>query len=163
MFDVKSDPRGSLEQSTILACPSRAGNHERPKRRDARHALRLHVLRLHPNCNGHGLDWRVCRFACCKRRQAFGVGGHQVSGEQKVDGVSASLVYENGVLTQAATRGDGVVGDDITHNVRTIRDVPLRVPLKAKFPARLEVRGEIYMTNAELSRLNVIQKEKGFR
>lgn len=79
--------------------------------------------------------------------------------EQKVDGVSASLVYENGILTQAATRGDGVVGDDITHNVRTIREIPLK--LTGKVPERLEVRGEIYMTNAELSRLNVLQKEKG--
>ncbi|MBL8825165.1 MAG: NAD-dependent DNA ligase LigA [Planctomycetia bacterium] len=79
--------------------------------------------------------------------------------EQKVDGVSASLVYENGILVQAATRGDGVTGDDITHNVRTIRQIPLK--LQGKPPARLEVRGEIYMTNAELSRLNVIQKERG--
>lgn len=79
--------------------------------------------------------------------------------EQKVDGVSASLVYENGILVQAATRGDGITGDDITHNVRTIREIPLR--LQGNPPARLEVRGEIYMTNVELSRLNVIQKERG--
>ncbi|MFT3878629.1 MAG: NAD-dependent DNA ligase LigA [Gemmatales bacterium] len=94
-------------------------------------------------------------------RKLLGTDDFHYLVEQKVDGVSASLVYENGVLTQAATRGDGVVGDDITHNVRTIRDIPLRLSSKAKFPARLEVRGEIYMTNAELSRLNVIQKERG--
>jgi DNA ligase (NAD+) len=81
--------------------------------------------------------------------------------EQKVDGVSASLLYVDGVLTQAATRGDGVTGDDITANVRTIREIPLRLPSSKKLPARLEVRGEIYMTNAELSRLNVLQQERG--
>ena len=94
-------------------------------------------------------------------RKLLGTDDFHYLVEQKVDGVSASLVYENGVLTQAATRGDGVVGDDITHNVRTIRDIPLRLSSKSKLPARLEVRGEIYMTNAELSRLNVIQKQKG--
>ncbi len=94
-------------------------------------------------------------------RKLLGTDDFHYLVEQKVDGVSASLVYENGVLVQAATRGDGVVGDDITHNVRTIREIPLRLNSNAKFPARLEVRGEIYMTNAELSRLNVIQKEKG--
>lgn len=94
-------------------------------------------------------------------RKLLGTDDFHYLVEQKVDGVSASLAYENGMLVQAATRGDGVVGDDITHNVRTIRDIPLKLSSKSRLPARLEVRGEIYMTNAELSRLNVIQKEKG--
>lgn len=92
-------------------------------------------------------------------RKLLGTDDFHYLVEQKVDGVSASLLYEKGILVQAATRGDGVVGDDITHNVRTIREIPLK--LTGKPPARLEVRGEIYMTNAELSRLNLIQKEKG--
>lgn len=79
--------------------------------------------------------------------------------ELKIDGVAASILYENGVLTRGVTRGDGIRGDDITDNVRTIRDVPLR--LAGGAPETLEVRGEIYMPNSELIRLNVIQAEKG--
>ncbi len=72
--------------------------------------------------------------------------------ELKIDGVAASLIYEKGVLTRALTRGDGVFGEIITPNVRTIRDVPLK--LSGDFPDYLEVRGEIYMTNSNLDRLN---------
>jgi DNA ligase (NAD+) len=94
-------------------------------------------------------------------RKLLGSDDFQYVVEQKVDGVSASLIYENGILVQAATRGDGVMGDDITANVRTIREIPLKLNPKAKPPTRLEVRGEIYMPNSELSRLNVIQQENG--
>ena len=80
--------------------------------------------------------------------------------EPKVDGVAASLIYRDGVFEQALTRGDGVQGDDITHNVRTIRDVPLRLAGDA-FPETLEVRGEIYMTNSDFARLNERQAAKG--
>ena len=72
--------------------------------------------------------------------------------ELKIDGVAASLIYEKGVLTRALTRGDGVFGEIITPNVRTIRDVPLK--LSGDFPDYLEARGEIYMTNSNLDRLN---------
>jgi DNA ligase (NAD+) len=67
--------------------------------------------------------------------------------------VAASITYENGVLVQGATRGDGVRGDDVTHNVRTMRDVPLRLS-GDDVPAVVEVRGEIYMTNSDLADLN---------
>jgi DNA ligase (NAD+) len=84
--------------------------------------------------------------------------------EQKIDGVSVTLVYEDGRLTLGATRGDGVRGDDITHNVRTIRDIPLRLRThKTRPPKTLEVRGEVYMTNTELARLNALQSERGGR
>ena len=84
--------------------------------------------------------------------------------EQKVDGVSVSLLYENGRLTRGATRGDGQTGDDITHNLRTIRDIPLRLLTKhRRAPETLEVRGEVYLTNAELSRWNKLQEEQGKR
>ena len=73
--------------------------------------------------------------------------------EPKVDGVAASLIYRNGMFEQALTRGNGEQGDDITHNVRTIRDVPLRLANDA-FPETLEVRGEVYMTNSDFAKLN---------
>src|SRR5438105_2850562 len=73
--------------------------------------------------------------------------------ELKIDGVAMSLTYENGVLTVGATRGDGERGDDVTHNLRTIRELPLRLRTD-KPPALLEVRGEVYMTRADLARLN---------
>jgi DNA ligase (NAD+) len=80
--------------------------------------------------------------------------------EYKIDGVAASIRYERGKMTLALTRGNGEVGDDITHNVRTIRDLPLRMPVDDP-PDVLEVRGEVYMTNADLADLNVRQREKG--
>ena len=73
--------------------------------------------------------------------------------ELKIDGVAISLWYENGELTRALTRGDGVVGDDITHNARTILDLPQRL-LGDSPPALLEVRGEVYMRNSDLVLLN---------
>jgi DNA ligase (NAD+) len=84
--------------------------------------------------------------------------------EHKIDGVSASLQYENGRFTLGLTRGDGTRGDDITHNLRTVRDIPLRLWTQAReAPALLEIRGEVYMTNSELSRLNQLQSERGER
>jgi len=70
--------------------------------------------------------------------------------ELKIDGLSVSLKYENGILVSAATRGDGVVGEDITHNVKTIK----QVPLKLSEPIDIEVRGEIYMSRKVLEELN---------
>jgi DNA ligase (NAD+) len=82
--------------------------------------------------------------------------------EHKIDGVSASLLYENGRFTLALTRGDGSRGDDVTHNLKTVRDIPLRLltPIE-KAPILLEVRGEVYMTHTELSRLNKLQSDRG--
>jgi DNA ligase (NAD+) len=75
--------------------------------------------------------------------------------EIKVDGVAVSLRYEAGTFVLGATRGDGERGDDITHNLRTVRNIPLT--LTGDVPQVLEVRGEVYMTNAELVRLNEIR------
>jgi DNA ligase (NAD+) len=79
--------------------------------------------------------------------------------EPKVDGVAVSLIYENGRLRQAATRGDGNVGDNITQNIRTIRSVPER--LRGAAPKVLEVRGEVYMDRKGFEKLNQERKEQG--
>ncbi|MFV1969061.1 MAG: NAD-dependent DNA ligase LigA, partial [Pirellulaceae bacterium] len=80
--------------------------------------------------------------------------------ELKIDGVAVSVVYEDGQLVRGITRGNGQTGDDITHNVRTVVDVPLRL-IGESVPAVLEVRGEIYMTNSDLVRLNESRQSRG--
>ncbi|MEX2577895.1 MAG: NAD-dependent DNA ligase LigA [Verrucomicrobiales bacterium] len=82
-----------------------------------------------------------------------------VTVEPKIDGVAVALHYVNGELDYALTRGDGAVGDLITENVRTIRNVPLRLPADA--PAKLEVRGEIFMPKEEFAALNAARDEEG--
>lgn len=80
--------------------------------------------------------------------------------EPKLDGLAVSILYVNGVLTQAATRGDGTTGEDITANIRTIRNIPLQL-LMDNPPARLEVRGEVFMPHEGFERLNQQALEKG--
>lgn len=70
--------------------------------------------------------------------------------ELKIDGLAVSLTYENGILTRGATRGDGITGEDITENVKTVKDVPLRL----KRDVSIEVRGEIYMSKSSFNKLN---------
>lgn len=77
--------------------------------------------------------------------------------EPKLDGLSVSLVYQDGILQYGATRGDGTIGEDITHNVKTIRSIPLRI----NHPGRLEVRGEIIMPKKSFEKLNKERKEAG--
>lgn len=79
--------------------------------------------------------------------------------EPKFDGLAMSLRYEHGKLVHAVTRGDGEVGEDVTHNIRTIRQIPLSLPADA--PPVLEVRGEVYMRRADFARLNERQEAAG--
>jgi DNA ligase (NAD+) len=79
--------------------------------------------------------------------------------EPKIDGVAVSLVYRDGQLSYAATRGDGTTGDDVTNNVRTIRSIPLSLPAPA--PSLLEVRGEIFMPNEAFAAMNAERDEAG--
>jgi len=79
--------------------------------------------------------------------------------EEKIDGVSISLVYENGVLVTGSSRGDGKQGDDITENIKTIADIPLKIPApgaphKGPVPKKLEVRGEAYLSHAQFEKIN---------
>ena len=83
--------------------------------------------------------------------------------EPKIDGLACSLIYENGKLVRAATRGDGVVGENVTANVRTIRSIPLtlEVPEGEAVPELLDVRGEVYMPRQAFMRLNEQRAERG--
>jgi DNA ligase (NAD+) len=79
--------------------------------------------------------------------------------EPKVDGVAMSLLYENGRLVRAATRGDGVAGDNVLENIKTIRSIPLQ--LKGDAPARIEIRGEVYLPKKRFAKINEERDEQG--
>lgn len=82
--------------------------------------------------------------------------------ELKIDGVSAALTYEKGELVLGATRGDGITGEDVTHNIRTIRNVPLRLKSNPRWPmpSSLEIRGEVYMPLADFAKLNKAREKE---
>lgn len=82
--------------------------------------------------------------------------------DHKFDGVSLSLHYENGLLVRGVTRGDGVEGDDITNNARTIRTVPLRLR-GDDFPASMEVRGEVILQKSDFEQINIAREEEGLQ
>jgi DNA ligase (NAD+) len=98
---------------------------------------------------------RVRRFLSLKPDDALAV-----TAEPKIDGLSISIRYEKGHLVEAATRGDGMEGENVTANVRTIREIPARLK-GAKIPAVAEVRGEIYMGHADFAKLNASQAASG--
>jgi len=92
-------------------------------------------------------------------QKLLGVIEHNFVVEPKVDGVSLSLIYENGKLVRGVTRGDGETGEDITANVRTIRSIPLR--LRAPFPKFFDVRGEVYMNKKDFAKHNSEMEKHG--
>ncbi len=92
-------------------------------------------------------------------REGLGVEEVEYAVEPKFDGLAITLIYEGGVFVQGATRGDGYTGEDVTANLRTVKNIPLR--LAADAPARLEVRGEVLMFRAEFERLNQRQRARG--
>ena len=91
------------------------------------------------------------------RRYLGHEGRLEYSAEPKIDGLSLSLRYEDGVLVSAATRGDGEVGENVTANAREIGDIPQRI---VSAPDVLEVRGEVYMSHADFETLNARQAER---
>lgn len=91
---------------------------------------------------------------------------HEYSAELKMDGLAMSLVYHDGEFSQAVTRGDGRVGEDVTHTVRTIRDIPHTLPRSKKIPSaaykgRFEIRGEVIMPKKEFARINAEREKLG--
>src|SRR3954452_11880653 len=92
--------------------------------------------------------------------KGLGVEEVEYEAELKIDGVSIDLLYENGELVRGATRGDGVRGDDVTPNVRTVRALPLKIDTKFK---RVEVRGEIYIAKSDFLKINeALDEEERF-
>ncbi|WP_455477678.1 NAD-dependent DNA ligase LigA [Bartonella sp. B41] len=102
----------------------------------------------------HEFIERVRRFLRFSKTQIF-----EITAEPKIDGLSLSLRYEKGRLVRAVTRGDGVVGENVTANARTISDIPQI--LHGKFPDIIEVRGEVYMAKEDFQVLNMSQLEEG--
>ena len=94
-------------------------------------------------------------------KDSLGGAGFDICCELKFDGLSISVTYENGALSRAVTRGDGVQGDDVTNNIRTIRSIPLRLNPNQSWPKSFEVRGEVLMPWASFDRLNSERELRG--
>jgi DNA ligase (NAD+) len=93
-------------------------------------------------------------------REGISDPSFQFVAEPKIDGLAMSLIYTNGVLSRGATRGDGTIGEDVTHNIRTIAQIPQRLPLDDP-PAMLEVRGEVYLSLPDFAAINERRAAEG--
>ncbi len=137
----------------------RVGGAPAPELAAVAHAVPMLSIRTETDISANGVytfDARV--------RKALGLGADDAPvrylGELKFDGLAISLRYEHGLLVRAATRGDGATGEDVTHNARTIRQIPIRLDGDNP-PPLLEVRGEIYMRRDVFERLNATRRERG--
>jgi DNA ligase (NAD+) len=146
------------ELQTADSPTRRVGGRPLPQFAPVHHAVPMLSIRTETDAGAQGarnFDARV--------RRALGLADDappvEYAAEPKFDGLAVSLRYEDGVLAQAATRGDGQTGEDVTENVRTIRRIPLR--LKGHAPALLEVRGEVFMSRPDFERYNARQRELG--
>jgi len=136
----------------------RVGGRPLPEFAPVRHALPMRSIKTETDAGPEG-----ARSFDARVRRALGLADDappvDYAAELKFDGLAVSLRYEDGVLAQAATRGDGETGEDVTQNVRTIRCIPLR--LAGQVPALLEVRGEAYMSRPAFERYNARQRGQG--
>lgn len=117
-----------------------------------------HAMRMYSLDNGMDLD----AWYAFTERVAKGVGTEDVRywADPKMDGLAMEVIYENGRFVRAATRGDGMVGEDVTHNMRTVMNLPM-VLHGGNFPQLLEVRGEVVISNEDFAKLNDRQAEAG--
>ena len=144
-----------------LASPSsptqRVGGAPRADLPKVRHVVPMLSIHTETDASAAG----ATAFDARVRRELGLAEGAEIAyaAELKFDGLAVNLRYENGELVQAATRGDGEVGEDVTPNVRTIRSIPLR--LQGRAPAVLEVRGEVFMRRADFDALNERQRAAG--
>ncbi len=106
-------------------------------------------------------DKRVRRELSRELGQELGTAAIEYTVEPKYDGLSVELIYENGTFTRGATRGDGITGEDVTINLRTLRSLPLQLQADASPPSRLVVRGEVYMRLDDFQALNRRITERG--
>ncbi|MFN7572506.1 MAG: NAD-dependent DNA ligase LigA [Betaproteobacteria bacterium] len=135
----------------------RVGGAPRSDLAEVRHALpMLSLNNALTEDEAVAFDHRVAEMLA---KAGLGEGPVEYAGELKFDGLAINLRYEDGLLVQAATRGDGAVGEDVTANVRTIHSVPLR--LHGAAPQVLEARGEVLMFKRDLQRLNERQRARG--
>jgi DNA ligase (NAD+) len=118
-----------------------------------------HKVKMYSLDNTYSLD----ELNDWQERVFKGLGIRQIdyTVELKIDGVSAALTYEKGEFALGATRGDGATGEDVTHNVKTIRNVPLKLKEDKNIPKVLEVRGEVYMDHADFQKFNEERKKSG--
>src|SRR3954465_575365 len=107
---------------------------------------------------GNAFDEEEVRAFDRRVREALEVDEVEYAAEPKFDGLAISLTYEDGALRQGATRGDGMTGEDVTANLRTVRSIPLRIA-NPDFEKLLEVRGEVLMYKREFEALNARQRE----
>lgn len=136
----------------------RVGGQPLPEFSQVRHAVPMLSIRTETDTEATG----AANFDARVRRELSLVEADppvEYAAELKFDGLAINLRYEQGILTQAATRGDGETGEDVTHNVRTIRSIPLR--LSGNAPPLLEVRGEAYMSRRDFERYNERQRAQG--
>ncbi|MDA1116651.1 MAG: NAD-dependent DNA ligase LigA [Proteobacteria bacterium] len=146
------------ELATADSPTQRVGGAPLKELKPVRHALPMLSIRTETDTGEAGalnFDARVRR----ELRLEPAAPPVEYAAELKFDGLAINLRYERGLLTQAATRGDGSVGEDVTRNVRTIRDIPLR--LRGQAPPVIEVRGEIFMTRKDFERMNERQRKLG--
>ena len=121
------------------------------------------VRHAHPMLSlGNAFEWSELEAFDQRLAGLLKVSGLRYAVDPKFDGLAISLVYRDGVFELAATRGDGQTGEDVTHNVKTIRDIPSRL-VGEGWPALLEVRGEVYMAKSDFEALNADQLSRSDR